>query len=87
MRSTTAKNTNGDGCAIGNPGECVEQINRAYAPEALREMAEAGKLVAAREARALVYLIAACTAGVVMLHALLQRRRFRGVRVRTRRAA
>ena len=51
----------------------LERLNQAYTPDSIQKMAQEGKLVAAQAARSLIYLIGACIAGLVVLHALLRR--------------
>jgi hypothetical protein len=69
--------------SVGNLTRQFDRLNRSYDPEAVQHMADAGRLIAAHEARALIYLITACVAGLIVLHAVLGRRwRRRAIKVR-----
>jgi hypothetical protein len=57
--------------SVANLSQQFDRLNSAYDPTAVHQMAEEGKRVAAHEARSLVYLITACAAGLIVLHALL----------------
>jgi len=59
--------------SVANLSHQFDQINRAYDPASIERLAHEGKAAATHEARSLVYLITACTAGLVVLHALLRR--------------
>jgi hypothetical protein len=63
-----------------------QQINRTYDPESVQKMAQEGKLIAAHEARSLVYLMTVCIAGLIFLHATLRRWRRRPLRLKTTRS-
>jgi hypothetical protein len=58
--------------SVSNLSRQFEQINQTYDPASIQRMAQEGKSVAAQEARSLIYLITACAAGLVVLHALLR---------------
>jgi hypothetical protein len=68
--------------SVASLSQQLERLNRSYDPVAVEKMAIEGKLVVMHEARSLIFLITCCVAGMVVLHAVLRRRRHRRLNVK-----
>jgi hypothetical protein len=59
--------------SVASLSDQFDRLNHAYDPVSVQKMAQEGRLIAAHEARSLIYLIAGVVAGLLILHAVLNR--------------